>query len=174
MENVKKICKERFSSLFPVLYTTLACFIGADPPAHSIAISNKTEKFGFVPNYKGTKICPAKIALDCLRRFLLNIDCEKVQHTLIFIFIVYKKVIWTIYLKAAICCDECTELETGDNLKSFLYMVSQLVEVLSKDYPQYTAKTVSSLNSYSRAPLLAQRIAVVAFFNYMMEYRSVK
>ena len=76
---MRPICLEKFPDLFIVLYTTLACYIEAEPPAYSVPQNKGQERFGFIPNREAIKLSPAKITINTFNLFLERADCYKVS-----------------------------------------------------------------------------------------------
>ncbi|XP_077296156.1 maestro heat like repeat family protein c11.1 [Arctopsyche grandis] len=147
----KNICTEKFAELFAALYTTLVCFIGASPPAHSIQTEKKNEKFGFIPNSQSVNLSPVRITIDTMKALLINANCIKVLDVFLL----------------------CNQLETTELLNSFLDIAHSIVAVFCEDYPQHLSKLVMSLNQYARCSLISQRIAVVAFFSHLVTFRCI-
>lgn len=77
-ETMKPTCIAKFSDLFAVLYTTLACYIDAESPAYSPPTNKNQERFGFIPNRDAIKLSPAKITIQTFNAFLEQADCHKV------------------------------------------------------------------------------------------------
>lgn len=76
---MKTICEAKFAELFTVLYTTLVCYIEAEPPAYSVPTNKGQERFGIVPNRDAIRLSPGKIAADTFMAFLERADCQKVS-----------------------------------------------------------------------------------------------
>lgn len=78
-ESMNSICEAKFTDLFAVLYTTLACYIEAEAPAYAPAQSKSQERFGFIPNRDSIKLSPAKITINTFNAFLDRAGCTKVS-----------------------------------------------------------------------------------------------
>lgn len=78
-DSMKSLCADKFSDLFSVLYTTLACYIDAEPPAYTPPTVKSQERFGFIPNREAIKLSPAKITVQTFNAFLEQADCQKVS-----------------------------------------------------------------------------------------------
>lgn len=78
-DTMKPICVSKFSDLFSVLYTTLACYIDAESPAYAPPANKAQERFGFIPNREAIKLSPAKITVHTFNAFLEQADCQKVS-----------------------------------------------------------------------------------------------
>lgn len=75
---MKATCVSKFSDLFSVLYTSVACYIEAEPPAYNPPTTKSQERFGFVPNREAMKLSPARITVHTFNAFLDQADCHKV------------------------------------------------------------------------------------------------
>lgn len=76
--SMRGTCLAKFPELFSVLYTTLACYIEAEPPAYSLPHKNQ-DRFGFIPNREAIKLSPARITINTFNVFLERADCYKVH-----------------------------------------------------------------------------------------------
>lgn len=77
-ESMRNTCVAKFADLFAVLYTTLACYIDAEPPAYIVPQNKGQERIGFVPNREAIRLSPAKITIYTFNTFLERADCQKV------------------------------------------------------------------------------------------------
>lgn len=82
--SMKSICESKFADVFSVLYTTLICYIEAEPPAYNPPANKGQERFGFVPNREAARLSPAKITVGTFNAFLDRADCQKVCRVIIF------------------------------------------------------------------------------------------
>ncbi|KPI98538.1 HEAT repeat-containing protein 7A [Papilio xuthus] len=73
---MKALCIAKFSDMFTVLYTTLACYLEAAAPAYTVPTGGR-ERFAIVPNRDAIKLSPAKITVHTFNAFLDQADCQK-------------------------------------------------------------------------------------------------
>lgn len=78
-ESMRTTCITKFADLFAVLYTTLACYIDAEPPAYAVPQNKGQERIGFIPNRDAIRLSPAKITINTFNAFLERADCQKVR-----------------------------------------------------------------------------------------------
>ncbi|XP_049870550.1 maestro heat-like repeat-containing protein family member 1 [Pectinophora gossypiella] len=148
-ETMKPTCVSKFSDLFSVLYTTLACYIEAEPPAYAVPQNRGQERFGFIPNREAIKLSPAKITVNTFNAFLDQAECHKVKEA----------------------CSLCLSIEHGDSSTTLLELAPILSGALCRSCPQYLSRLVARVASYARSPLPPQRCAAVALLADMLNYR---
>ncbi|EFA03008.2 maestro heat-like repeat-containing protein family member 1 [Tribolium castaneum] len=146
---LKDICKQHFPEIFAIFLVTLASYIGTSAPAIKFN-SDKKEKYGFVLNREAFKLKPAKIALETLKSFL--ICCA--------------------YTQTAGCLTNLINVEANEELSAFLETMSCLVEDVCVENPESLSWLVACLGPYIRAELEPQRVAVVAFFAYLLKQKA--
>lgn len=146
---MKATCKAKFSELFSVLYTTLACYIDAEPPAYSHSGNKMQERFGFVPNRESVRLSPAKITINAFSAFLEQADCQKVREA----------------------CALCLSVEHGDSATTLLELAPILGGAVSRECPQHLAKLVSRVSAYAKSSLPPQRCAAHALLADLLNYR---
>ncbi|KAJ2944509.1 hypothetical protein O0L34_g3854 [Tuta absoluta] len=146
---MKPICVSKFSELFSVLYTTLACYIEAEPPAYALSQNKSQERFGFIPNRESIKLSPAKITVNTFSAFLEQAECDKVKEA----------------------CSLCLSIEHGDSSATLLELAPIISGALCRESPQYLAKLVAKVASYARSPLPPQRCAAIALLADLLNYR---
>lgn len=78
-ESMRSTCVTKFADLFAVLYTTLACYIDAEPPGYAVPQNKGQERIGFIPNRDAIRLSPAKITINAFNTFLERADCQKVS-----------------------------------------------------------------------------------------------
>ncbi|XP_045514319.1 maestro heat-like repeat-containing protein family member 1 [Pieris brassicae] len=148
-ESMRSICINMFSDLFAVLYTTLACYVEAEPPAYVVPSNKGQERFGFIPNREAIKLSPAKITVNTFNSFLERADCYKVKEA----------------------CSLCLSIEHGDSSSTILELAPILGSSISRSCPAHLAKLISRLGGYCRSPLPPQRCAVLALMADLLNYR---
>ncbi|XP_013200545.1 maestro heat-like repeat-containing protein family member 1 [Amyelois transitella] len=146
---MRPICLNKFPELFSVLYTTLACYMDAEPPAYVIPTNRPQERFGFIPNRDAIKLSPAKITVHTFNAFLDQADCQKVKEA----------------------CSLCLSVEHGDSSSTLLELAPILSGALCRWCPAQLAKLVSRVAQYSRSPLPPQRWAALALLADFLNYR---
>ncbi|KAM3962707.1 LOW QUALITY PROTEIN: maestro heat like repeat family protein c11.1 [Aphomia sociella] len=148
-DSMKSICIAKFSELFSVLYTTLACYIDAEPPAYVVPQNKGQERFGFIPNREAIKLSPAKITVTTFNAFLDRADCVKVKEA----------------------CSLCLSVEHGDGAATLLELAPLLGGALSRDCAPHLSRLVARLAQYARAALPPQRAAALALLADLLNYR---
>ncbi|XP_063838990.1 maestro heat-like repeat-containing protein family member 1 [Ostrinia nubilalis] len=146
---MNETCVAKFADLFSVLYTTLACYIEAEPPAYSLPANRAQERLGFVPNRDSIKMSPAKITVNTFNAFLERANCYKVKEA----------------------CSLCLSIEHGDSSTTLLELAPILGGSLSRECPQHLARVVSKIATYARSPLPPQRCAALALLADLLNYR---
>ncbi|KAK9870558.1 hypothetical protein WA026_008119 [Henosepilachna vigintioctopunctata] len=147
-DQLKDICIQHFPELFSVLLITLASYIGTAAPVLK-DVGDKKEKF-FVINREAYKLCPSKIALETFQLFMMCCDYKEIANNLL----------------------SFSQAESNDDFPWCLDIISMLVEKICLDYPQYISWLVASLGPFIRAELEPQRVAVVAFFTYLLRQKA--
>ncbi|KAL0848874.1 hypothetical protein ABMA28_013281 [Loxostege sticticalis] len=142
-------CVTKFADLFSVLYTTLACYIEAEPPAYSLPANRAQERHGFVPNRDSIRLSPAKITVNTFNAFLERANCYKVKEA----------------------CSLCLSIEHGDSCTTLLELAPILGGSLTRECPQHLARLVSKVAAYARSPLPPQRCAALALLADLLNYR---
>lgn len=148
-ETMKPICIAKFSDLFSVLYTTLACYIDAESPAYAPPANKTQERFGFVPNRESIKLSPGKITAHTFNAFLEQADCQKISEA----------------------CSLCLSIEHGDSSSTLLELAPILSGALSRYCPSQLARLVSRIAQYARYPLPPQRCAALSLLADLLNYR---
>ncbi|XP_037297672.1 maestro heat-like repeat-containing protein family member 1 isoform X2 [Manduca sexta] len=146
---MKQTCISKFSDLFSVLYTSLACYIEAEPPAYSPPVNRTQERFGFIPNREAIRLSPAKITVNTFNAFLDMADCQKVREA----------------------CSLCLSIEHGDSSNTLLELAPILSGALCRECPPQLARLVSRTAQYARSPLPPQRRAALALLAGFLNYR---
>ncbi|OWR47629.1 hypothetical protein KGM_211841 [Danaus plexippus plexippus] len=144
--SMRGTCLAKFPELFSVLYTTLACYIEAEPPAYSLPHKNQ-DRFGFIPNREAIKLSPARITINTFNVFLERADCYKVKEA----------------------CSLCLSVEHGDSTATLLELAPILSAAISAS--PALPKVVSRVALYSRSPLPPQRCAALALLADLLNYR---
>ncbi|KAJ8930968.1 hypothetical protein NQ314_016182 [Rhamnusium bicolor] len=144
---LKDICVQQFPEIFAILLVCLASYIGTLAPLNN---NDKKEKFAFTLNRDALKLNPAKLALETFRLFM--ICCE--------------------FNKMAACLLFYTHIDMAENPTMFLEVVQALVENICIENPQSLSWLVACLGPYIRADLEPQRVAVVAFFTYLLKQKA--
>lgn len=142
---LKEICLQQFPEMFSILLICVACYIGTSASA-LYSSSEKKEKYNFIINRDAYKLNPAKLALETFRLFLVSCEFNKMANCLLFY----------------------SHIDTCEDLTVYLEIVQALVENISIEYPQSLSWLVGCLGPYVRADLEPQRVAVVAFFTYLL------
>ncbi|KAJ8979536.1 hypothetical protein NQ317_017684 [Molorchus minor] len=145
---LKDLCVQQFPEIFSILLVCLASYIGTSAPA--TRNGDKKEKFGYILNRDAYKLNPAKIALDTLRLFLTCCEFQKMAACLLFY----------------------NNLDANDDCATFIQVVETLVENICEENPQSLSWLVACLGPHIRADLEPQRVAVVAFFTYLLKQRA--
>ncbi|XP_053610848.1 maestro heat-like repeat-containing protein family member 1 [Plodia interpunctella] len=145
---MRTISISKFPELFSVLYSTLACYMAAEPPAYVLP-ANRQERFGFIPNRDSVKLSPARICVYTFNAFLDRADCQKVKEA----------------------CSLCLSVEHGDSSSTLLELAPILSGALCRSCPGHLAKLVSKVAQYSRSPLPPQRWASLALLADLLNYR---
>ncbi|XP_046385192.1 maestro heat-like repeat-containing protein family member 1 [Ischnura elegans] len=156
-----------FPELFSALIMALGCYIGTSPPVYMAhrptpapltaprsanAPANQKEssgsRFSFVPNRKAYKLNPARVAQGSLLSFLLCCGCESGAEALL----------------------ECSSLDVGENLSSFIRMMPSLTRAICKQMPSQIPRVATCLNRYAAASGAneAQLVTVTAFFSELI------
>ncbi|KAJ8729683.1 hypothetical protein PYW08_001264 [Mythimna loreyi] len=148
-DTMKPTCIAKFSDLFAVLYTTLACYIDAESPAYSPPTNKNQERFGFVPNRDAIKLSPAKITVQTFNAFLEQADCHKVREA----------------------CSLCLSIEHSNSSTTLLDLAPILSGALCRECPQHLSRVVSRVSAYGRCPLPPQRCAALALLADLLNYR---
>ncbi|XP_069356577.1 LOW QUALITY PROTEIN: maestro heat-like repeat-containing protein family member 1 [Maniola hyperantus] len=148
-ETMRPICLAKFALLFAVLYTSVACYIDASPPAYAVPANKGQERFGFIPNREAIKLSPAKITINTFNMFLERADCYKVKEA----------------------CSLCLTIEHGDSSATLLELAPILGGALSRSCPGQLAKLVERLGQYARSALPPQRCAALALLADLLNYR---
>ncbi|XP_038223238.1 maestro heat-like repeat-containing protein family member 1 [Zerene cesonia] len=148
-ESMRPICINKFSELFAVLYTTLACYVEAEPPAYVVPTNKGQERFGFIPNREAIKLSPARITVNTFNSFLERADCYKVKEA----------------------CSLCLSIEHGDSTSIILELAPILGSSLSRSCPGQLTRLVGGVAGYARSPLPPQRCAVIALLADLLNYR---
>lgn len=146
---MKATCKAKFSELFAVLYTTLACYTAAEAPAYVPSGNKQQERFGFIPNRDAIRLSPAKITVNTFNAFLQMADCHKVREA----------------------CSLCLSVEHGDSSTTLLELAPILSGALCRECPQHLSKVISAVALYGRSPLPPQRCAALALLADFINYR---
>ncbi|CAK1603530.1 unnamed protein product [Parnassius mnemosyne] len=149
VDAMKPICNAKFSDLFSVLYTTLACYLEAEPPAYSVPSNKGQERIGFIPNREAIKLSPAKITVITFNAFLELSDCHKVREA----------------------CSLCLSVEHGEGGGTLGELAALLGGALSRTQAPRLAGCVARLARCARAPLPPQRCAAVALLAALLHYR---
>lgn len=144
---LKEVCKSQFPELFSMLLVQLASYIGTSSPA--LRSGSTKNGYGSILNRSAYKLKPAKVALETLRLFLQC--CE--------------------YTKMAANLLAFPNIDTDENYKTFLELVSTLVDNLCVENPESLSWLVACLGPYIRAELEPQRIAVIAFFTSILKQK---
>ena len=132
-----------YKQQFPELFSTL--YITLASYIGTVApVHMNVDKRIFVPNREAYKLSPFKMCLDAFKLFLQN--SENTQAAV------------EVYL--------CTE-----SMSSFLNMVPKLVENICKDNSQSLSFIVTCFGPYIRSDFEPQRIAVSAFFAYLLQHK---
>ncbi|CAH0726299.1 unnamed protein product, partial [Brenthis ino] len=148
-ESMRPICLEKFPDLFIVLYTTLACYIEAEPPAYSLPQNKGQERFGFIPNREAIKLSPAKITINTFNLFLERADCYKVKEA----------------------CSLCLSIEHGDSARTLLELAPLLGGAVSRALPAQLPRLLARAAHYARSALPPQRCAALALLADSLHYR---
>ncbi|XP_046961304.1 maestro heat-like repeat-containing protein family member 1 [Vanessa cardui] len=148
-EAMRPICIAKFPDLFAVLYTTLACYMEAEPPAYSLPQNRAQERFGFVPNRESIKLSPAKITINTFNAFLERADCYKVKEA----------------------CSLCLTVEHGDSSSTLLELAPLLGGALSRALPAQLQRVAVRVAHYARSALPPQRCAALALLADLLNYR---
>ncbi|XP_072937353.1 maestro heat-like repeat-containing protein family member 1 [Epargyreus clarus] len=148
-DSMRPICIEKFSELFSVLYTTLACYIEAEPPAYSVPNSKGQERLGYVPNREAIRLSPAKITVNTFNAFLEQADCHKVKEA----------------------CSLCLSVEHGDSAATLLELAPLLGGALARARPPQLARLLARLAQYARSPLPPHRTAALVLLADLLNYR---
>ena len=146
---LKDICRQHFPEIFALLLVTLASYIGTSAPAIK-SNSDKKEKYGFVLNREAYKLKPAKVALETLKSFLHCCD----------------------YTQTAGCLMNLINIDSTEDLTTFLDTTSSLVENICSENPESLSWLVACLGPYIRAELEPQRVAVVVFFAFLLKQKA--
>ncbi|XP_076271212.1 maestro heat like repeat family protein c11.1 isoform X2 [Rhynchophorus ferrugineus] len=144
--HLKDICMEQFSELFSLLLIGLASYVGCSAPALTFG-TDKKEKFGFVLNRDAYKLSPAKVALETYRLFLICCEYNVIATNLL----------------------TYSSIDTTDNKLIFLEIIEILVNNLCIENPQSLPWIVACLGPFIRSELEPQKVAVVAFFTYLLK-----
>ncbi|KAL3282132.1 hypothetical protein HHI36_005326 [Cryptolaemus montrouzieri] len=145
---LKDICIQQFPELFSILLITLASYIGTSAPALK-DIAEKKDRH-FVINRDAYKLNLAKITLETFQLFLVCCDYKEMANKLL----------------------SFSQAETSDKFPWLLDIIAMLVENICQDNPQYITWLVASLGPFIRAELEPQRVAVVAFFTYILRQKA--
>ncbi|CAG9121569.1 unnamed protein product [Plutella xylostella] len=149
--SISKLCVSKFPELFTVLYTTLSCYMDADPPAYSVPSNKGLERIGFIPNREAIRLSPATIAMGTLNAFLERADCPKVAEAC------------TLITKGASTAElatlVCSALVTSQSL------------VTSHSLVKCHGALVTCLCAQARCELAPRRAAAVALLGQMLYYR---
>ncbi|CAH0749246.1 unnamed protein product [Diatraea saccharalis] len=148
-ETMDQICVSKFADMFTVLYTTVACYIEAEPPAYCLPANKSQERLGYVPNRDSIKLSPAKITVHTFNSFLERAGCQKVKEA----------------------CSLCLSVEHGDSSTTLLELAPILGGALSRSCPQHLARLVARAATYARSPLPPQRAAALALLADLLNYR---
>ncbi|XP_063358978.1 maestro heat-like repeat-containing protein family member 1 [Cydia amplana] len=148
-ETMNPICESKFTDLFAVLYTTLACYIEAEPPAYAPAQNKSQERFGFIPNRDSIRLSPAKITIDTFNAFLDRAGCTKVKEA----------------------CSLCLSVEHGDPSTTILELAPILSSSIARCKPALLPKLVSRVAVHARSALPPQRAAAHAAAHAALTYR---
>ncbi|XP_071443199.1 maestro heat-like repeat-containing protein family member 1 isoform X2 [Hetaerina americana] len=158
-----------YPELFSALLIAMGCYIGTSPPvymahrptpapltaprnANAPLPANQKEasgsRFSFVPNRKAYKLNPARVAQGALQSFLLCCDCESAAEALL----------------------ECSNIDVGENLSSFIRMMPSLTRALCKQMPSQIPRVATCLNRYAASSSAneAQLVTVTAFFSELI------
>ncbi|KAL4719398.1 hypothetical protein ACJJTC_011655, partial [Scirpophaga incertulas] len=131
-ETMSPTCVAKFAELFSVLYTTVACYIEAEPPAYSLPANKNQERFGFVPNREAIKLSPARIAVHTFNMFLERAHCNKVKEA----------------------CSLCLSIEHGDCPTTLLELGADPRRSPEQGVPRSTSRSSSPGWPPTRAPPL--------------------
>lgn len=142
---LKDVCIQQFPELFSILLVCLASYLGTQAPATQ---SNKS----FIINRDALKLSPAKLALETFRLFLQCCEFNKMATSLLTF------------------STDFTDLEQQPD--GFLAVVGNLVENVCIEHSESLAWMVACLGPFIRAELEPQRIAVVAFFTYLIKHKA--
>ncbi|XP_013181161.1 PREDICTED: maestro heat-like repeat-containing protein family member 1 isoform X1 [Papilio xuthus] len=140
---MKALCIAKFSDMFTVLYTTLACYLEAAAPAYTVPTGGR-ERFAIVPNRDAIKLSPAKITVHTFNAFLDQADCQKVREA----------------------CSLCLSVEHGEG--TLCELAALLAGALAG--PRL-ASCVARLARCARAPLPPQRCAAAALLANLLDHR---
>lgn len=144
---LKEICIQQFPEIFSTLLVCLASYIGTTASALG-GNGEKKERYSFIINRDAYKLNPAKLALETFRLFLACCEFNKMANCLLFY----------------------SHIDTCEDLTLFLEIVQALIENISEENPQSLSWLVGCLGPYIRADLEPQRVAVVAFFTYLLRH----
>ncbi|CAG9784663.1 unnamed protein product [Diatraea saccharalis] len=189
-ETMDQICVSKFADMFTVLYTTVACYIEAEPPAYCLPANKSQERLGYVPNRDSIKLSPAKITVHTFNSFLERAGCQKIPQTrtkrFASTFIGRTAKLWNSLpdslfpdkynlglFKSRVkeACSLCLSVEHGDSSTTLLELAPILGGALSRSCPQHLARLVARAATYARSPLPPQRAAALALLADLLNYR---
>lgn len=137
------IAVKRFPELFSVLLIALGCYVGTSPPVYTPQnTKSKKDKSTFVPNRNAYRLIPARVAVEAFKSFLLCSKCENIAEALL----------------------QCTCMDVGNSLTSFIQMVPALTRAVCSRMSQSMPRLVTCLNQYGASTFEPQRIVVAAFY----------
>ncbi|XP_066159161.1 maestro heat-like repeat-containing protein family member 1 isoform X1 [Euwallacea fornicatus] len=148
---LKEICTAQFSEFFSLLLICLASYIGCSAPAVK-SLSDKKEKYGLILNRDAYKLNPAKVAFDTFRLFLTCCEFTNMATNLL-------------------CFNT---FDSTEDRTIFLKVVETLTNNICSDVPQSLSWIVACLGPFIRSDLEPQKIAVVAFFTYLLKQGNQK
>ncbi|XP_030751328.1 maestro heat-like repeat-containing protein family member 1 [Sitophilus oryzae] len=145
--HLKDIFLEQFAELFSLLLISLASYIGCTAPALR-SLSDKKQQYGLILNRDAYKLSPARIAVETFRLFFLCCEMNNIATNLL----------------------AYTDIDTSDNKLMILDIIETLVNNVSSENPQSISWIVACLGPFIRSELEPQKVAVVAFFTYLLKH----
>ncbi|KAH1014351.1 hypothetical protein HUJ04_003198 [Dendroctonus ponderosae] len=143
---LKEICLEQFPELFSLLLIALASYVGCSAPTVK-SLTEKKDKFGFILSRDAYKVNPAKVAFETFRLFLICCD-------------------WNTMATNLLCFNS---LGASEDQAMLLQVEETLVNNLCLDMPHSLSPITACLGPYIRSELDPQKVAVVAFFTYLLK-----
>ncbi|CAG9771935.1 unnamed protein product [Ceutorhynchus assimilis] len=143
---LKEICLEQFPEMFSLLLISLASYIDCQAPATK-TLTEKNNKYGFILNRDAYKLNPAKVAFDTFRSFLICSNFNNMATNLL----------------------SYNNLDSTQDKNLFLEVVDTLVNSICLEKPQSLSWIVACLGPFIRSELEPQKVAVVAFFTYLLK-----
>ncbi|KAF4526800.1 hypothetical protein B566_EDAN016627 [Ephemera danica] len=142
-----------FPELFVALLLALGGLVGACPPVNMPGARQRATKNAlsstashFVPNRDAYNLVPGRVALDTLHSFL---TCTNLS-------------------KAAESLSQCSHVDTGENLTSFITMVPNLIKNVVQYRPQCLNHLVTNLNQHASSNVDSARITVTAVLSELV------